>query len=366
MSDFCSKYRKIIHIDMDAFYASVEIRDNPALKGFPVAIGGHAHSRGVVATASYEARRFGVRSAMPCYKAAKLCPELIFVRPRFERYKEVSDTIRGVFYRWTDLVEPLSLDEAYLDVTHQPDDASYIAEEIRKEIVLKTGLSASAGVGPNKLIAKIASDYRKPDGLTVVDNRAVECFMKSLPINKIPGVGPVSTSKLKQEGYFYCPDVWGAPRERLVALLGYRFADSLMRRSRGIDESPVVSKRERKSLGHELTFNNNLVNLNQVETNLIDICQKLSRRLIKSRQLAAGLTLKYKYSDFVQATRSAQLIVPGNLSEELIPVALSLMKKAKFGGRPVRLLGLTATRLERQRGKRWVQPLLFDTARSPE
>ena len=220
-NEFLTKPRKIVHIDMDAFYANVEVLDRPELRGLPLVVGGRPGTRSVVCTASYEARTFGVKSAMPTTLAAKLCPDAIFVPPRFDRYKEISAQVRAIFERYTDLIEPLSLDEAYLDVSDHPTlFATQIANQIRQAVHQELGLTCSAGVAPNKLVAKIASDFNKPNGITIVQPHQVEAFMENLPLRKIHGVGPATEKRLAQLGYHICRDLWGCNAEQLENTLG--------------------------------------------------------------------------------------------------------------------------------------------------
>jgi DNA polymerase-4 len=297
--------RKIIHIDMDAFYASVEQRDNPNLRGKPIAVGGGS-KRGVTTTASYEARKYGVKSAMPGWKAKELCPNLIFVKPRFEAYKEVSNRIRDIFFRYTDLVEPLSLDEAFLDVTQNKGEdpiATNIASEIKDSIFKETKLTASAGVSYNKFLAKIASDINKPNGLTVIKpHRAIE-FIHELPIRKFFGIGKVTEQKMNKLGVYTGLDLSKMSKVDLIKNFG-KSGGAYYKIVRGQDDSPVKPNRIRKSLAVERTFEENI---NQVE-NILAINDNLSRMLFerceRSKFFGKTLTLKLKNKEFVIKTRS--------------------------------------------------------------
>ncbi|GIZ07856.1 DNA polymerase IV [Flavobacterium sp. UMI-01] len=301
-------YRKIIHIDMDAFFASVEQLDNPELRGKPIAVGG-AENRGVVAAASYEARKFGVRSAISGALAKKNCPDLLFVPPRFERYKEISKKIHAIFRDYTDLIEPLSLDEAYLDVTQNKKgnpSASLLAEEIRNRIFAETGLTASAGISINKFVAKIASDYNKPNGQKTVKPEEVETFLEQLPIRKFYGVGKVTTEKMYQLGIFTGTDL----KSKSIEFLEKHFGKSgvfYYHVVRGIHNSPVKSNRISKSVAAEHTFETNLSSEVFMLEQLQGIAATLERRLKKNNVSGKTVTLKIKYSDFSQQTRSKTL-----------------------------------------------------------
>ena len=300
--------RKIIHVDMDAFYASVEQMDNPDLRGKPVAVGGN-EIRGVVSAASYEARKFGVRSALSGALAKKYCPELIFVRPRFDRYKEISQKIRKIFYDYTDLVEPLSLDEAYLDVTQNKKgnpSASLIAQEIRLRILNEVGISASAGISVNKFIAKVASDVNKPNGQKTVSPDDVISFLEDLPIRKFYGVGKVTTEKMYQLGIFTGLDLKSKPIEFLEKHFGKSGA-FYFNVVRGIHNSEVKPNRITKSVAAEHTFDENLTSEIFMQERLETIAAELDRRLKKHKIAGKTVTLKIKYSDFTQQTRSKTL-----------------------------------------------------------
>ena len=337
--------RKIIHVDMDAFYASVEQLDNPELRGKPVAVGGGS-ARGVVSAASYEARKFGVRSAMSGYLAKKRCPELIFVKPRFDRYREISQRIRNIFLDYTDLVEPLSLDEAYLDVTKNKKgnpSASLIAQEIRKRIFEETGLTASAGVSINKFIAKVASDYNKPNGQKTVNPDEVLDFLENLPIGKFYGVGKVTTEKMYQLGIFTGKEL----KEKSVEYLAEHFGKSgayYYHVVRGIHTSEVKPDRIVKSVGTEHTFFENLVSEVFMLEKLDDIAKELDRRLHKKKIAGKTITLKIKYSDFTVQTRSKTL--PYFVADRSL--IMETVKELLYQEKPkdsVRLLGISLANL---------------------
>lgn len=340
-----TSHRKIIHIDMDAFFASVEQLDNPELRGIPVAVGG-SEKRGVVAAASYEARKYGVKSAMSSYIAKKKCPELIFVKPRFDRYKEISGSIQKIFYDYTDLVEPLSLDEAYLDVTYNKKgnpSASEIAKEIRNRIYLNTGLTASAGISINKFIAKIASDYNKPNGQKTVKPKEVESFLEALDIRKFYGIGKVTTEKMYLLGIFTGKDLKTKSRE----FLEYHFGNSgshYYQIVRGFHNSPVKPERIPKSVGAEHTFLENLSSEVFLKERLDNISQELETRLKKNKLAGKTITLKIKYSDFTLQTRSKTL--PYFISDKslILEIATELLYQEKLFN-SVRLVGISLSNL---------------------
>ncbi len=345
---------------MDAFYASVEQRDNPDLKGKAIAVGGSS-DRGVISAASYEARKFGVRSAMSSVVAKKLCPELIFVRHHFERYKEVSQQVRAIFFEYTDLVEPLSLDEAYLDVTVNKKgnpSATLIAEEIREKILQKTGLTASAGISINKFIAKVASDYNKPNGQKTVHPTEVLDFLEALDIKKFYGVGKVTQKKMYALGIYTGADL----KTKTEAYLTENFGKSgahYYRIVRGIHHSAVKPHRTRKSIGAERTFNENLASEIFMEERLKELSEELARRLTKSDVAGKTITLKIKYSDFSVHTRSktiAYYICDANL---LFEVAKELLYQQKMEN-SVRLLGLSLNNLNNVKTKQKDTPKNID------
>ncbi len=334
--------RKIIHVDMDAFFASVEQRDNPALRGKPVAVGGSS-KRGVVAAASYEARAFGVRSAMPSVTAKRQCPDLIFVRPRFEVYQSVSRKIREIFARHTDLIEPLSLDEAYLDVTQDKQgigSAVKIAKSIRADIKAETGLTASAGVSYNKFIAKLASDQNKPDGLCVILPEQGASFVATLPVRRFHGVGPRTAEKMAQLGIATGADLAAKNEEWLVQHFG-SFSHYLYKAARGIDDRRVNPSRERKSLGAELTYSDDKQSEAELRTALDELVEILWERMGRYQTQGRTLVLKARYSDFQTITRSRS---PGYILNSKADVTdmghqlLDLIVPPKMG---IRLLGLT-------------------------
>ncbi len=338
--------RKIIHVDMDAFYASVEQLDNPELKGKPVAVGGGS-KRGVVAAASYEARKFGVRSAMSGVLAAKRCPELIFVKPRFERYKEVSRQIRSIFSDYTDRVEPLSLDEAYLDVTQNKKgnpSASLIATEIRERIFREVGLTASAGISVNKFIAKVASDLNKPNGQKTINPEEVIPFLEDLEIRKFYGVGKVTAEKMYKLGIFTGKDL----KEKDPEFLKEHFGKSGMHYYevvRGIHRSEVKSHRTPKSLGAERTFSENLSSEVFMKDRLEHIATELARRVSRSGMTAKTVTLKIKYSDFTLQTRSKTLGYFISDKSLILETALDLLYQQPLEN-SVRLLGISLSNLQ--------------------
>jgi len=352
-------YRKIIHIDMDAFYASVEQLDNPELRGKPVAVGG-SENRGVVSAASYEARKFGVRSAISGVLAKKYCPEIIFVRPRFDRYKEISSKIHKIFNEYTDLVEPLSLDEAYLDVTQNKKgnpSASLLAEEIRLRIFNEVGLTASAGISINKFVAKIASDYNKPNGQKTVNPDKVEAFLEELPIRKFYGVGKVTTEKMYQLGIFTGTDLKSKSLEFLEKHFGksgvfYYYV------VRGIHNSEVKSSRITKSVAAEHTFDVNLSSEIFMMEQLERIATQLEKRLERHKLSGKTITLKIKYSDFTQQTRSKTL--PYFISDKSLIMEnikeLLYQEKMKDS---VRLLGISLSNLNNEVKKAVVVQLKF-------
>ncbi len=297
--------RKIIHIDMDAFFASVEQRDNPELRGKPIAVGGLG-SRGVVAAASYEARKYGVYSAMPAKTAKRKCSFLIFVKPRFEAYKQVSDQIRQIFLEYTDLVEPLSLDEAYLDVTtHKKGkpSATLIAKEIKQRIKNETGLTASAGISINKFLAKIASDFNKPDGIYLIKPENAETFVEELTIEKFFGIGKVTANKMHQLGITQGKDLKKFTEFELIRKFGKQ-GSYYYNIARAIDNREVKPNRLRKSVGAENTFEYDIEDTNEMKQELLSIAQTLIKRIEKSKSFGKTLTIKVKFSDFRQITRS--------------------------------------------------------------
>lgn len=336
--------RKIIHIDMDAFYASVEQRDNPEYRGKAIAVGGSPEGRGgVVATASYEARKYGVRSAMPSKRALQLCPHLIFVYPRFAVYREVSQHVREIFRRYTDLIEPLSLDEAYLDVTEDKPgigSAIAIAQQIKQAIRDELQLTASAGVSINKFVAKIASDMQKPDGLTFIAPSQVESFMENLPVEKFFGVGKVTAEKMKRMHLHTGGDLKKLTENDLVQHFG-KTGRFYYRIVRGDDDRPVQPHRETKSVGAEDTFPHDLTTLEEMYPELDKIGQTVANRLQKYQLKGRTVTLKIKYSDFRQITRNQSLPQGVNDLETILSTAKQLLLKTDPVDVKIRLLGIT-------------------------
>src|SRR2546428_2299939 len=336
--------RKIIHIDMDAFYASVEQRDNPEYRGKPIVVGGSPQGRGgVVATASYEARKFGIRSAMPSKKALQLCPQVIFIRPRFAAYKEVSIKIREIFQRYTDLIEPLSLDEAYLDVTNDKlniGSAIEIAQQIKQAIKDELQLTASAGVSINKFVAKIASDINKPDGLKFIGPSTIESFMEQLPVEKFFGVGKVTAEKMKRMQLYTGADLKKLTEDQLTLHFG-KVGKFYYKIVRGIDDREVQPHRETKSVGAEDTFAYDLTEIDEMNTQLdkiaITVCDRLQRYQLKGRTI----TLKIKYSDFKQITRNQSFAYGVADFETISQTAKELLLKTDPEDKKIRLLGIT-------------------------
>ncbi len=344
------KLRKIIHIDMDAFYASVEQLDNPELRDKPIAVGGSSQ-RGVVSAASYEARKFGVRSAMSSVIAKRNCPDLIFVKPHFERYKEVSQQIREVFFEYTDLVEPLSLDEAYLDVTENKKglmSATLIAKQIRDRIKEKTGLNASAGISINKFIAKVASDVNKPNGQKTVPPEEVLQFLEELDIRKFYGVGKVTAEKMYRLGIFTGKDLKEKTEEYLSEHFG-KSGSHFYNVVRGIHHSEVKPHRIRKSLGAERTFRENISSEIFMLERLENIAEEIERRLTKSKVAGKTITLKIKYSDFTQQTRSKTINYYIANKELILEIAKELLYQEKMKN-SVRLLGISLSNLNTEKG----------------
>ena len=335
--------RKIIHVDMDAFYASVEQRDRPELRGKPVIVGGPPNSRGVVSTCSYEARKYGIHSAMPSSTAFRLCPQAVFVKPRFDVYKQVSDQVREIFFEYTDLVEPLSLDEAFLDVTENKKSiplATEIAKEILKKIREKTGLTASAGVSFNKFLAKVASDINKPNGIFVVTPKRAAAFIDKLPIGKFFGVGKVTEKKMHALGIKTGADLKNIEKEEMVKHFGkpgaYFFSIA-----RGLDNRPVNPHRVRKSMGKERTFGVDIDDRQQ----MLEILEKIARSIeeyLKTHHIKGRtITLKVKYYNFKNITRSITTAEPVEESAVIMKHIRALLDKTEAGKIKVRLLGIS-------------------------
>ena len=332
---------------MDAFYANIEIRDRPDLKGRPVIVGGSPQSRGVVCTASYEARKFGVKSAMACSHAYRLCPEAIFLKPDFDKYSKVSQEIRTIFSHYTDKIEPLSLDEAYLDVTENSRGlyAVKIAQLIQQEVFETLKLTGSAGVAPNKLVAKIASDVKKPFGITVILPQQVKGFMEQLPLRKIHGIGPASEKRLAACNLRICKDVWSYSLADLEHLVGKQ-ASWLFNRSRGIDERDISTSRVRKSIGRETTFavdSNDMIVLTDV---LVRLSESLERSCSRGGYAGKTITLKVKFEDFSMLTRSLTHTQHLANKEEILEFASTLLTQS-WVGKKVRLLGISLSSLQK-------------------
>lgn len=355
-----TQYRKIIHVDMDAFYASVEQLDNPELRGKPVAVGG-SEKRGVLTTASYEARKFGVKSAMSGVLAKQKCPHIIFVKPRFDRYKEISLKVREIFYDYTDLVEPLSLDEAYLDVTQNKKgnpSASLIAKEIRDRIWDELELRASAGISINKFLAKVASDINKPNGQKTINPEEVIPFLEELPVNKFYGVGKVTAAKMHNLGIFTGKDIKQKSLPELVKLFG-KGGNFYYNIVRGIHNSEVKPNRIRKSIAAERTFSDNISSEIFMLEKLEKIAEELERRMLRSETKGKTITLKIKYSDFTQQTRSKTIQDFIQKKDEFMPIVKELLYQDKLKN-SVRLLGISFANLDTEKKDPvWVQ-LKFD------
>lgn len=346
---------------MDAFFASVEQLDRPDLRGKPVAVGGTS-DRGVVAAASYEARKYGVRSAMSSKVAKRKCPTLIFVKARFERYREISAIVRNIFFEYTDLVEPLSLDEAYLDVTlakKGPPSATLIAQEIRQQIFEQTGLTASAGVSYNKFLAKVASDVNKPNGICVVTPRKANGFIDELEVRKFFGIGKVTASKLNKMGVWYGKDLRKIERLELVQLFG-KAGNYYYNICRGIDDRAVQPSRERKSIGAENTFHHDLFELEELEHKLLAIADKVWERSTRFPAKAKTLTLKYKYADFEQHTRSKTLETGFYSKEFFWDESRKLLHMGEGFSKGIRLLGLTLSNFQHEEDQRDAVQLVID------
>jgi len=341
-----ARQKSIIHLDMDAFYPAVEVRDHPELKGKPVIVGG-GRERGVVSSASYEARRFGVHSAQPIATAIRLCPHGVFLPVRMSRYKEVSRQIFEIFHRFTPLVEPLSIDEAFLDVTGverlvgQPQE---IALKIKQKVLEDTGLTISAGVAPSKFVAKIASDIDKPDGLTVVPSDRVREFLDPLPVNKMWGVGKATQQVLARLGVRTFQDLRQMPVGLLERTLGKHGA-AMHRLAMGIDDRAVEPEHEAKSIGHEETFDRDILDPDQAKQEILSLAGRVARRMRQEHVRGRTVSLKVKYADFTQITRAVTLPEPVDDSGEIYAAACRLLEKTGVGKRPVRLIGVSLSQL---------------------
>ena len=355
--------RRILHCDMDCFYAQVHMRDDPSLRGRPVVIGGNPQGRGVVAAASYEAREFGVRSAMPAAQAVRRCPQAVFLKPDFPRYRAESEKIFDILRTFTPVIQPASLDEAYLDVSehYEPwQTATRLAQEIRRRVLDERRLTVSVGVGPNRLIAKIASDYHKPDGLTVVRPTQVRRFLDPLPVRRLHGVGPATEARLEHLGVKTVADLRRQSLETLEARFG-RHGRVLWEFARGIDERPVRTHRERKSLGHEHTYAQDLVGLPPMDAELERLAEQVAEGLAKRQLSARTITVKVRYPDFTTLTRSRTFPEPVVGVEPIARTAKALLRQTEAGAsQNVRLLGVTASGLEKGRA---IQLSLFDQER---
>ena len=327
--------RKIVHIDMDCFYAAIEVRDDPSLKGKPVGVGGSS-GRGVLTTANYEARKYGCRSAMPVFQAKQLCPEIILTPVRFDVYREVSNQVRAIFARYTDLVEPLSMDEAYLDLSHRKESGAALAQEIRERIFEETQLTASAGIAPNKLLAKVASDWNKPNGQLEIKPEEIDGFMRGLPVSKLNGVGKKGQEKLAQMSVTTCGDLRKFSKIDLAEELG-RWGIELYERCRGRDDREVSVDRTRKSLSKERTFSENIDDLDW----LMNVLRKLRKEveesvMRKADQEVKSRVVKLKFEDFTQTTAETA----GSEMEEAVYEDLLRLAWSRGEGKSVRLLGV--------------------------
>jgi DNA polymerase-4 len=340
--------RKIIHVDMDAFFASVEQRDNPDLRGKPVGVGGSPSQRGVIAAASYEARQFGVHSAMPSRTAVQRCPHLVLVRPRFDVYRDVSEQIREIFFRYTDLVEPLSLDEAYLDVTENKrgmPSATLIAREIKESIQKETNLTASAGISINKFLAKTASGINKPDGLTLIPPEKAEAFIEKLAIEDFYGIGKVTAQKMHSYGIYSGADLKKLSEAELIKKFG-KTGSYYFRIVRAIDDRPVEPNRIPKSIGAEESFAEDLADRYSMVAALEALAQTVERRLDKSGTGGRTVTLKVKYGDYQQVTRSKTMTESIKSAHDIMKVVQTLMTSTEIEQRNVRLLGVQVSSLD--------------------
>lgn len=339
--------RKIVHIDMDAFFASIEQMDNPAFKDKPLIVGGNPQSRGVVAACSYEARRFGVHSAMPCSKAVRLCPHAIFTRPRMDRYRDISTQLMSIFRRYTDLVEPLSLDEAFLDVTTNSQNhpsATILAERIRGQIYQELQLTASAGVSFNKFLAKVASDFNKPNGLTTIPPGKAIAFLSSLPIRKFFGVGKVTEKKMLSLGIRTGHDLRQLEEEKLIFHFG-KIGSFLYNIVRGVDDRPVEPTRVRKSIGSETTLSHDTDDNAEIEAILTHLAQQIEYSLSKKKTGGYTLTLKVRYQDFTTITRSQTVRTPIYSRTDILTLLPILLAGTNAGSQKIRLLGLSISKL---------------------
>lgn len=332
---------------MDCFFAAVHMRDDPSLQGKPVVIGGSPEGRGVIAAASYEARAFGVHSAQPAARALRLCPNLILIRPDFSRYRQESNEVFAILREFSPVVQPVSIDEAFLDVTDCMEEwgsATALATEIKRRVRKERALTVSIGVAPNKLVAKIASDFEKPDGLTVIPPKRVQSFLDPLPVRRLPGVGPATGKSLERLSVETIADLRAVPLDRLQGLFGSH-GRGLYNYARGVDDRPVRVSRQRKSLSSERTFSRDLETLDQMDAEMDRLAQQVSDGLRKRRISACTVTLKIRYSDFTTVTRSQTLGAPTADGALLARYAKALLRSSQAGERRVRLLGLGASNL---------------------
>jgi DNA polymerase-4 len=341
--------RRILHCDMDCFYAAVHMRDDPSLAGKPVVIGGRPEQRGVVAAASYEARRFGIHSAMPSSRAVRLCPQVVFLSPDFRRYRLESKEIFAIYGDFTPVIQTVALDEAYLDLTGRLGgfrSATEVAREIRRRVRAERGLTVSVGVGPNRLVAKIASDFNKPDGLTVVPPRRVQTFLDPLPVRRLHGVGPATERALAELGVQTVAELRGRPLDELTGRFG-RHGRTLFEFARGIDNRAVEEHQESKSLGTESTYPADLAGLPVMERELEGMAEEVAATLARTGLTACTVTVKVRYGDFTTVTRSRTFPAPIALAADLAACAKDLLRRTEAAERPVRLLGVTASGLVR-------------------
>ncbi len=341
----------MLHCDMDCFYAAVHMRDDPSLRGKPVAIGGRPESRGVVAAASYEVRRFGVHSAMPSSRAKRLCPDILFIPPDFRRYARESEKIFAIYRELTPLVQAVSIDEAYLDVSDhlgEAGSATAVAREIRRRVREERGLTVSVGVGPNRLIAKIASDFNKPDGLTVVPPAKVQAFLDPLPVRRLHGVGPATERALAEMKLATIADLRAADVDLLIDRFG-KHGRILHEFAHGIDDRPVETHQERKSLGTENTYSEDLTDLGRIHAEVDRMAQEVADALARKGIAGCTVTLKIRYEDFTTVTRSRTFAVPVDDFPSIAACARDLLRRTDAAKRPVRLLGVTASSLVKER-----------------
>ena len=339
--------RRILHCDMDCFYAAVHMRDDPSLRGKPVVIGGRPEGRGVVAAASYEARAYGIHSAMPSARAKRLCSDVVFVRPEFPRYREESKEIFALLRGYTPVVQPVSIDEAFLDVTDHLGgfaSATAVAQDVRRRIRAERGLTVSIGVGPNRLIAKIASDRNKPDGLTVVSPKKVRRFLDPLPVRCLPGVGPVTADKLTQRGWRTVSDLRNAPEPLLREVMG-RHGEMIYRYAHGVDDRPVRTTTVRKSVSSENTYAEDLTSLEEMDEKLGKLIASVVRVLDRRELMGSTATVKVRFADFQTVTRSLTLPAPTRDATRLGEVAAVLLRRTEADERPIRLLGFGVANL---------------------